>query len=927
MRGQAVIQSGRSIRRWGWARAALVVCASALLFSACGDDSSTPTSPSPPPAPTTPAPTTPPTTSTTFTVSGTVTDTHTEDAIVGATVTVLDGAHEGRLSTTNDLGAFAIMELEGNLNVAVRAEGYLERRFSVHGVATTLDVDLAPAPSAPEPGPAPEPAPEPEPEPDAPATPEPNRPATGMPTITGTAQVGQMLMANTDAIADADGLLDPPGFMYQWMSKGAPIAGAMAAMYTVQAGDAGSSITVIVSFTDARGFDEGPLPSAPVTVPMPMAEATIDTFMPDATSLSGETTTVTLMWTTTDAVAVRLEIEPNAGAGSRTIRTLPPNSVGYVVEAVNSTTTFTLVVTGEDGLETSDEKTVMVTDEQAMIDRFVATPNSVMSGENVTLAWETTDVGLAEGDFTITAATGEAVATSGQTADSGMVTVAPTATTTYTLTAMGKNTVPASESVTVTVTAMPTPTSILAFTAEPASITDGQTATLHVMVANATGASINQNVGAVPLRPDGAGNLIGSVDVTPNETTDYELTVTGPSGTSDPEITVTEMTTVTVTPSPPAVITSFTASPNPSPYGGDVTLRWTVTNPGSVAITAVPDDPGGDIVIEMDQMANGMVTVKPTAETTYTLTAMAAGEDERPITSQVLVAVDPPLAPMIGSFSGTTPIAEGEMATLRWTTTNAESVAITDEQNTDVEIPDDMVASGMVEVMPDVGMTTYTLTATGAQTTPSTTPATETTTVTVNRAPPAVITSFAGPAGSVAFGSDVALRWATTNAETVAIVAVPVDPGGAIMIEDQMAASGLVTVNPEATTTYTLTATGGGENPLDATRSVVVTVAAERMPVIDSFTATPEEGPINQNVTLVWATTNARSVTLEATANGQTVQVPGATAANGRVSVRPTVETTYVLTAIGIDDPDRTVQSDPVTFEITSTGLRRLVER
>ena len=167
----------------------------------------------------------------------------------------------------------------------------------------------------------------------------------------------------------------------------------------------------------------------------------------------------------------------------------------------------------------------------------------------------------------------------------------------------------------------------------------------------------------------------------------------------------------------------------------------------------------------------------------------------------------------------------------------------------------------------------------------------------------------------------------TTNAESVAIEADPDDPDGDIMIEDQMAASGLVTVNPVATTTYTLTATGGGLAPLSATRSVVVSVAAERMPVIDSFTATPEEGPINQNVTLVWTTTNARSVTLAATANGQTVQVPGATAANGSVSVRPTVDTTYVLTAIGIDDPDTTAVSEGITFEITSTGLRSLVER
>ena len=174
--------------------------------------------------------------------------------------------------------------------------------------------------------------------------------------------------------------------------------------------------------------------------------------------------------------------------------------------------------------------------------------------------------------------------------------------------------------------------------------------------------------------------------------------------------------------------------------------------------------------------------------------------------------------------------------------------------------------------------------------------------MTVNRAPPAVITSFAGPTGSVFFGSDVALRWTTTNAESVAIVADPVVADVPVpTIPADQAASGLITVNPIVDTTYTLTATGGGENSLDATRAVVVTVAAERMPVIDSFTATPEDGPINQNVTLVWTTTNARSVTL--TTNNDNDPVPGVTAANGSVSVRPTVDTTYTLTAIGIDNP------------------------
>ena len=165
--------------------------------------------------------------------------------------------------------------------------------------------------------------------------------------------------------------------------------------------------------------------------------------------------------------------------------------------------------------------------------------------------------------------------------------------------------------------------------------------------------------------------------------------------------------------------------------------------------------------------ASGMVTVNPTADTTYTLTATSAGTNTYSEMRTLTVNVDLPLEPAIGSFSGTTPITEGETAILTWTTTNAESVTIT---AVDGNIPDEMVASGMVEVMP-TATTTYTLTATGAQTTPMTTAAMQTTTVTVNRAPPAVITSFAGPAGSVAFGSDVALRWTTTNAVSVAIVA------------------------------------------------------------------------------------------------------------------------------------------------------------
>ena len=86
-----------------------------------------------------------------------------------------------------------------------------------------------------------------------------NSPATGAPTIVGTAQVGETLTAQTSGIADADGLSNP-NFAYQWVSCGGPtdvcILGATDSTYTLVADDAGKSVKVIVSFVDDAGNPE-----------------------------------------------------------------------------------------------------------------------------------------------------------------------------------------------------------------------------------------------------------------------------------------------------------------------------------------------------------------------------------------------------------------------------------------------------------------------------------------------------------------------------------------------------------------------------------------------------------------------------------------------------------------------------------------------
>ena len=83
----------------------------------------------------------------------------------------------------------------------------------------------------------------------------PNTSATGAPTITGTARVGETLAADVSAIVDADGL-DTATFSYQWLADDMAIAGANGSGYTLTSAEQGKAITVTASFTDAAGNPE-----------------------------------------------------------------------------------------------------------------------------------------------------------------------------------------------------------------------------------------------------------------------------------------------------------------------------------------------------------------------------------------------------------------------------------------------------------------------------------------------------------------------------------------------------------------------------------------------------------------------------------------------------------------------------------------------
>ncbi len=96
----------------------------------------------------------------------------------------------------------------------------------------------------------------------------PNTPATGAPTITGTAQVGETLTAVTTGIMDVNGLTSPT-YTYQWIRVNgmeADIASANSSTYTLLDADLGKTLKVRVSFEDDDDYNETLTSAATATV-------------------------------------------------------------------------------------------------------------------------------------------------------------------------------------------------------------------------------------------------------------------------------------------------------------------------------------------------------------------------------------------------------------------------------------------------------------------------------------------------------------------------------------------------------------------------------------------------------------------------------------------------------------------------------------
>ena len=198
-----------------------------------------------------------------------------------------------------------------------------------------------------------------------------NAPPTGLPTIAGTARVGETLTASETGIDDANGLTGV-AFAWQWVSNDGTadtdIGGATEAAYTLAAADAGRSIKVRVTFTDDGDTEETLTSAATAAVKdslsLSVADAQVQEEDADATadfvvSLSrAASQTVVVDWTSVDGTATAGE-DYTAASGALTFQ---PGETSKTVSVVilddtveDGGETFTLQLSNASGATLADD--------------------------------------------------------------------------------------------------------------------------------------------------------------------------------------------------------------------------------------------------------------------------------------------------------------------------------------------------------------------------------------------------------------------------------------------------------------------------------------------------------------------------------------------------------------------------------------------
>src|SRR5437868_6943355 len=194
------------------------------------------------------------------------------------------------------------------------------------------------------------------------------------------------------------------------------------------------------------------------------------------------------------------------------------------------------------------------------------------------------------------------------------------------------------------------------------------------------------------------------------------LTGTQGSGTGGNTPTPTPIPTPTPTPNPAPAPVNPTASISVTPasveQGGSVTVSWQTQNASSIELT----QNGTSVRLDGNPLSStGMqFTLNTLGTTTFTLTASgASGTTAASASGSVTVtAPPPPQGPTATLTANPTTVTAGQSVTLKWTTTNATSISLTQNGN---NVPIGSGQTSTVVTLNDVGTVNFVLTATGAQ--------------------------------------------------------------------------------------------------------------------------------------------------------------------------------------------------------------------
>ena len=179
-----------------------------------------------------------------------------------------------------------------------------------------------------------------------------NSPPAGLPTTSGTEEVGETLTASADGIADDDGLTNAT-FAWQWIANDGTsdtdIAGATGAEYTLTSNEEGKTIKVRVTFTDDGGTEETLLSEATAAVTVALPSISVAAVSSPVTEGTAASFRLTRSGDTAPALMVAVSVTVDGAVVSAT----PVSSVTFAAEAAEATLS---VATVDDSVAEADAR-------------------------------------------------------------------------------------------------------------------------------------------------------------------------------------------------------------------------------------------------------------------------------------------------------------------------------------------------------------------------------------------------------------------------------------------------------------------------------------------------------------------------------------------------------------------------------------------